>query len=284
MKLGSLFDGSGGFPLAGQIVGIKPVWASEIEPFCIRVTSKQFPDMKHLGDIRNVNGADIEPVDIITFGSPCQDLSMAGKREGLAGERSGLFMEAIRVIREMRVSTNGIYPRFIVWENVPGAYSSNHGNDFRVVLETIFRIKEPGASVPGQDRWMHSGIIMGHSCSIGWRTLNAQYWGVPQRRERIFLVADFNGQRAGEILFDSEGRSRYSAQMFKTWQNFARNFEKGTDSSSRLYDNHGADSRYTGPVTVCQTICQRFGTGRDNTPLIVTESVNGGGAEDILSE
>lgn len=135
MKLMSLFDGSGGFPLAASLCGIDPVYASEVEPYPIAVTKSRFPSMKHLGDVSMINGADIEPVDIITFGSPCQDMSVAGKRAGLkhtaVGDdettRSGLFLEAIRIIKEMRLATNGIYPRFAVWENVPGAFSSNRG-------------------------------------------------------------------------------------------------------------------------------------------------------------
>ena len=127
LTLGSLFDGIGGFPLAASRYGIKTLWASEIEPFPIKVTKTRFPDMKHLGDITQIHGAEIELVDIITFGSPCQDLSVAGKRAGLAGERSGLFMEAVRIIKEMRGTYEGsdkpIQPRFAVWENVPGAFS-----------------------------------------------------------------------------------------------------------------------------------------------------------------
>lgn len=148
MKLGSLFDGAGTFPFAAKQYGIKPCWASEIESYPIVVTSKRFPNMRHLGDITKINGAEIEPVDIITFGSPCQDLSVAGKREGLKGERSGLFEEAIRIIKEMRGKTNGKYPTFAVWENVPGAFSSNGGEDFRTVLEMFCQIKAPTVYVP----------------------------------------------------------------------------------------------------------------------------------------
>lgn len=160
--------------------------------------------MKHLGDISRINGARIEPVDCITFGSPCQDLSVAGKRAGLAGERSGLFMEAVKIIREMRESTNGKYPAFAVWENVPGAFSSNKGEDFRTVLEELAKVKEPGAAVPGppKGKWRNAGAVMGDGWSIAWRVMDAQYWGVPQRRRRIALVMDFRGQRAGEILFE----------------------------------------------------------------------------------
>ena len=127
LTLGSLFDGIGGFPLAGKYAGIRPVWASEIEPFPIRVTEKRLPEMKHYGDIHGLHGAKLEPVDVITFGSPCQDVSIAGRREGLSGGRSGLFFEAIRIIREMREATNGEYPKWAVWENVPGALSSHNG-------------------------------------------------------------------------------------------------------------------------------------------------------------
>lgn len=155
MTLGSLFDGAGGFPLAGTMAGITPRWASEIKPFPIRVTTRRLPGMRHIGDITGIDGGEVEPVDIITFGSPCQNLSVAGNREGLQGERSGLFHEAIRVIREMREKTHGQKPRFIVWENVPGAFSSNGGEDFRTVLEEIAKVKDPGVHIPRPEngRW-----------------------------------------------------------------------------------------------------------------------------------
>ena len=137
MTLGSLFDGAGTFPFAGSVFGIVPVWASEIEAFPIKVTQKRFPKMQHLGDVTKIKGDEITPVDIITFGSPCQDLSVAGRRTGLDGERSGLFLEAVRIIKEMREKTNGKYPKYAIWENVPGAFSSNKGEDFRIVLDDI---------------------------------------------------------------------------------------------------------------------------------------------------
>lgn len=207
MKLCSLFDGSGGFPLAGAMSGIIPVLASEIEPYPIAVTRSRFLDMVHVGDVSKINGAEIEPVDVITFGSPCQDLSVAGKRAGLEGERSGLFMEAIRIVKEMRGASNGKYPTFILWENVPGAFSSNKGEDFRVVLEEIVKVVEPGATMPPADkgRWPYADVYVGEGWSLAYRTFDAQYWGVPQRRRRIYLVADFRGERAGEILFEREG-------------------------------------------------------------------------------
>lgn len=206
IKLGSLFDGSGGFPLAGALHGISPVWASEVEPYPIAVTTSRFPRVKHLGDISAVNGAEIEPVDIITFGSPCQDLSIAGRRAGLDGERSGLFMQAVRIIKEMRAKTNGIYPTFAIWENVPGAFSSNKGADFRVVLEELIRIVEPCAEVPPADKggWPYADCYMGDGWSLAYRLFDAQYWGVPQRRRRIHLVADFRGERAPAVLFEPQ--------------------------------------------------------------------------------
>lgn len=199
LTLGSLFDGSGGFPLGGLMCGIKPIWASEIEPFAIRVTTKRLLFMKHLGDINTIDGSKIEPVDIITFGSPCQDVSIAGKREGLDGKRSSLFYEAIRVIKEMRRKTNGKYPRYCLWENVPGALSSNKGEDFKNVLESICQIKE-NVSVPKHKKWSNAGKIMGNNFSLAWRVFDARYFGVPQRRKQIYLVADFGGESAGKIL------------------------------------------------------------------------------------
>ena len=182
LRLGSLFDGSGGFPLGGLLCGIEPVWASEIEPFPIRVTTKRFPWMQHLGDISRVNGAEIPPVDIVTFGSPCQNLSVAGRRDGLEGKQSSLFFQAIRIIKEMRAATNGTYPRFIVWENVPGAFSSNGGADFGQVLTEFVRIAEPQApAVLKADKaaWNGAGLLLGDGWSLAYRTLDAQWW-VPQ--------------------------------------------------------------------------------------------------------
>jgi len=168
LTLGSLFDGSGGFPLGGLISGVTPVWASEIEPFPIRVTTRRMPDIKHYGDISTMNGAETPPVDIITFGSPCQDMSVAGKRSGLTGNRSSLFYEAIRIVKEMRCKTNGKKPRYIVWENVPGAFSSNHGEDFRCVLESICKAKDEAISIPKADKWQSAGEILGDNFSVSW--------------------------------------------------------------------------------------------------------------------
>lgn len=223
LTLGSLFSGSGGFELGGLLAGITPVWASEIEPFPIRVTTKRLPFMEHLGDISTVSGADIAPVDIITFGSPCTDMSVAGKRAGLDGSQSCLFYEAVRIVKEMRCATNGEYPRFIVWENVPGAFSSNKGEDFKAVLEAVCSIKGESVSVPEppKGKWSSAGEIMADGFSLAWRVLDAQFWGVPQRRKRIYLVADFAGGSAGKVLFESEGVSGYSAEGFRAWQRTA---------------------------------------------------------------
>lgn len=272
LTLGSLFDGSGGFPLGGVIAGITPKWAAEIEPFPIRVTAVRFPNMIHLGNISEVRGAEIEPVDIITFGSPCQDMSVAGKREGLGGNRSSLFYEAIRIIKEMREATNGKYPRYIVWENVPGAFSSNKGEDFRAVLTEICKVKEECVSVPKPAKWENAGRIMGESFSIAWRLLDAQYWGVPQRRQRIYLVADFDGGSAGKILFESEGLSGYSAQGFKSWQDAANGITESvgeTGSDSLMFENHSQDTRYRGPLAVAQTVSSTYGTGGNNQPFVL---------------
>lgn len=187
--------------------------------------------MKHLGDITKINGAEIEPVDCITFGSPCQDLSIAGKRAGLAGARSGLFAHAVRIIKEMRHNdaTNGratkqIRPRFAVWENVPGAFSSNGGEDFRVVLEELARIGQAYTAIPRPNgKWSKAGAIDGDGWSLAWRTLDAQYWGVPQRRRRIALVVDFAGGRAREILFERTGVQGDFAQGEETWKSIAGN-------------------------------------------------------------
>lgn len=228
MKLGSLFDGSGGFPLAAVMCGITPVWASEIEPFPIKVTSKRFPNMRHIGDITKLSGGEIEPVDIITFGSPCQDLSISGKRAGLQGSRSSLFLEAVRIIREMRIKTDGVYPTFIIWENVYGAFSSNNGQDFQTVLEQITQIAEGPCHVPRPPiPWTVAGAVMGRRSAIAWRTFDAQFWGVPQRRRRIYLVADFRGFRAPEILFKRDNLQSDIRAFKATENNAAPNIGRG---------------------------------------------------------
>ena len=318
LTLGSLFDGSGGFPLGGLLASITPVWASEIEPFPIRVTTKRLPFMKHYGDISQMDGGKIEPVDIITFGSPCTDMSIAGRRAGLDGRQSSLFYEAIRIIKEMRCATDGKYPRWICWENVPGSYSSNKGKDFQSVLEAVIGIAEPNAQVPVPEkaRWPYADLYMGDRWSVAYRTLDAQYWGVPQRRRRIYLVADLAGESAGKILFESEGLSGYSAAGFRSWQRTARRLESGAgaagiclndqggdcmevseDVAATLraethghlpcivdeaipLEHHPIDSRITmtdnGKV---QTLTSRMGTGGNNVPLVmkIRSGCEGGG-------
>jgi DNA (cytosine-5)-methyltransferase 1 len=210
MKLGSLFDGSGTAPLAASILGWSPVWASEIEPYPVAVTNARFPSLKHMGDITQINGAEIEPVDVIAGGSPCQDLSIAGKQAGLTGgNKSHLFFQMTRIVREMRDATNGKYPRFVVWENVPGAFSSNQGKDFLAVVEAFCAIANDRVSIPAPERdrtgqlvWRNAGAVVGAGWSFAWRVVDAQYWGVPQRRRRIYAVLDLGAERAGEILFE----------------------------------------------------------------------------------
>ena len=335
LTLGSLFDGSGGFPLGGLISGVTPVWASEIEPFPIRVTTKRLPFMKHYGDVSVLNGAELEPVDIITFGSPCQDMSVAGKRAGLDGSRSNLFYEAVRIAKEMRAATNGKYPTWLCWENVPGAFSSNGGADFKAVLDEIRRIKDPEADTPRPERWPNAGCVLADDYSVAWRVFDAQYWGVPQRRKRIYLVADLAGQRAGKVLFESEGLSGYTPEGFRSWQGAAAPAEEGAGAAGRLclndqggermdvsedvtgtlraqdhghpptvlsagfctehsararsigyeeetsptlragtvpatvYENHGQDTRFTGPVDTAPTVVSSYGTGGNNQPFVV---------------
>ena len=237
MTLGSLFDGSGGFPLAGALNGITPIWASEIEPYPIAVTRSRFPNMKHLGSVTEINGGEIEPVDIITFGSPCQDLSVAGKRAGIHdGARSSLFFQAIRIIEEMREATNGRYPRFAVWENVPGAFTSNQGEDFRCVLEAFCEVKDAGHPIPRPSggKWAAAGEIVADGFSVAWRQLDAQYWGVPQRRKRIYLVADFAGQSAGKILFERDGLSGNTETSGEARKDSAGDAGDGIERSNTL--------------------------------------------------
>ncbi len=276
LTLGSLFDGSGGFPLGGLISGIIPVWASEIEPFPIRVTTKRMPFLKHYGDISKLDGGKIEPVDIITFGSPCQDMSVAGRRNGLDGERSSLFYEAVRIIKEMRCATDGRYPRYIVWENVPGAFSSNKGEDFKSVLEEICKIKNSDITVPRPGKWQSAGEILADGFSLAWRTLDAQFWGVPQRRKRIYLVADFTGGSSGKILFESEGLSGHSPQGFRSWQGTAGSVESSPGASG--IDGYNGD--VTGDVSATLGVNCGMSTGRNGVVL----NDQGGNRMDITDD
>ena len=258
--------------------------------------------MKHLGNIAQITGDTIAPVNVIIGGSPCQDLSIAGKRAGLAGERSGLFTEQIRIVKEMRKKHGTDYPRFMVWENVPGALSSNKGEDFRIVLEETAKISEPDAVIPRppKGKWKNSGCIMGDGWSIAWRILNAQFWGVPQRRRRIALVVDFGGESAPEILFEREGVSGYTPQGFRPRQGAAGASEKGSGAAgcvclndqggirmdvtedvaatlragtvpAAVYENHSQDTRYTGPLETAPTVNATYGMGGNNQPFVVNE-------------
>lgn len=267
LTLCSLFDGSGGFCLAGIMAGIKPVSASEIEPFPIRVTTKRLPFVKHLGDVTKIHGAEIEPVDIITFGSPCQDMSLAGKRAGLNGSRSNLFYEAIRIVKEMREATNGEKPRYIVWENVPGAFSSNKGEDFKAVLDAVRRVKDGEADTPRPAKWQNAGLVMADNYSVAWRVLDAQYFGVPQRRRRIYLVADFNGQCAEKILFESEGLSGYFAKGGTARKTAAGVVEEGSGAAGRICLNDQGGNRMDVTEDVTATL-----RAKANHPPVVTEA------------
>lgn len=253
LTLGSLFDGIGGFPLAAVLSGVTPVWAAEIEPFCIAVTKERFPNMQHLGSVTDINGANIPPVDIITFGSPCQDLSVAGKRAGLKhtenGDdettRSGLFVEAIRIIYEMRNATNGKYPKYIVWENVPGAFSSNKGYDFKTVLEEITKTDIP---MPASGKWSNAGVVRSGGITAAWRQLDAQYWGVPQRRKRIYLIGSFGSDNAAEILFKRDSVQRYLAPRGAEGEEIAGGTGNGIETASRVLDARGNGNGYIVPT------------------------------------
>ena len=281
MTLGSLFDGIGGWLLAAHHAGITPIWASEIEPFPCSVTARHFPEVKQLGDITKIDADEIEPVDIVCAGSPCQDLSIAGKRKGLNGERSGLFRTAVDIVRRMRECTGGKYPRYFVWENVPGAFSSNKGADFRAVLEEIGQTEIP---IHQHGKWANAGMVECEECQIAWRVLDAQYWGVPQRRRRIFLVADFaaHDRCAGEILFECESVPGNPAEGEGTQKGTADRTQKGFGTANgggsenivledlELYENHGQDVRYKGPLSISPTLSQTLGMGGNNQPFVVS--------------
>ncbi|MDO5747463.1 MAG: DNA cytosine methyltransferase [Actinomycetaceae bacterium] len=280
LSLGSLFDGSGGFPLAALNVGITPVWASEVEPYPIIVTRKNLPEVEHLGDVSLIHGGEIPPVDVITFGSPCQDLSVAGKQSGLAGERSSLFFEAVRIIKEMRQATNGHYPRYAIWENVPGAFSSQGGKDFQAVLTTLTQVTDSSAldvPIPEQG-WSEAGVVVGSGFSIAWRVLDAQYFGLAQRRRRIYLACDFAGGGAPEILFDTPRLSGNLEPGSSQKQNHAPSTSNRTPNSSHpdrsvvVLEHHPQASRLKIKTDgVVQTLTARMGNSPTNVPILLDQ-------------
>ncbi|MDL2254317.1 DNA cytosine methyltransferase [Ruminococcaceae bacterium OttesenSCG-928-I18] len=282
ITLGSLFDGIGGFPYAGLFYGIRPLWASEILPQAVSVTTRHLPWMQHVGDITTLDGAKLPPVDIITFGSPCQGLSTAGRRLGLADERSALFTDAIRIIDEMREATNGQYPRFALWENVPGALSSAGGGDFKAVLEAFAKTEVP---IPRSGRWANAGMVRSGGTDIAWRVLNAQHFGVPQRRRRIFLVCDFTGGRAGEVLFVEESLRGYPSPGGETRQGTTADAQRCADGAvpprcltpwdtqqSRVFTGDGASPTLAGADG---------GGGRNPAGLVFTAGFCAGASDQV---
>lgn len=275
MTLGSLFDGIGGWQLAAVHTGIVPIWSSEIDSYPAAVTAYHFPKTKQLGDITKIDGAQIEPVDIICAGSPCQNLSQAGNRKGLQGAESSLFYESIRIVKEMKEKTYGKYPKFFVWENVPGAFNSNNGEDFKAVLESITEASIP---IPRYGKWAPAGMVVFSKGSLAWRVLDAEYWGVPQRRKRIFLVADLNssGERAAKILFDTEsvpGDIETSGGTQKTASFASTESTRKTSDLLKLYDMTHADEVIR-PMHGNKVNClnSRMGTGGNQIPVLHYEN------------
>jgi len=294
---GNFFSGSGTWELAAKLCGATTLWESEIEPFPVSLEAKRFPEAKQLGDITKVSGYDIEPVDIMTNSSPCQDLSVAGKRQGMtvdSGTRSSLFHEVIRITKEMREkdaseqlrmrgSVEYIRPRLWLWENVPGALSSNNGEDFRTVLEEIARIVEPTVSIPRPKKWSNAGCVAGNGWSIAWCIRNAANEGVPQRRRRIFLVADFGGNRAGEILFESKGLHWYHEEVRCSWEMLAYSIAYRIAKASayingRIQSASDRSEEIWLPVTGYEGLYEVSDRGRvrNSENLIMSKSLNRG--------
>jgi len=246
--LGNLFSGSGTWELAAEICGIDVLFEAEIEPFPVALEAKRFPNAIQLGDVSKINGAEIPPVDIFCSSSPCQDLSIAGKRAGLEGQRSGLFTESIRITKEMldadRERLHGersdddiryLRPRFWCWENVPGSFSSNKGEDFRIIIEEIARLSQKDAVIPlPKGGWSYAGVVEGEGWQIAWRTMDAQYYGVAQRRRRVFLVADLRGYRAAEVLFERESVSWNFTEIANSWKDTSRSLRDRISEASRI--------------------------------------------------
>ena len=279
LTLGSLFNGIGGWIIAAERNGVKTIWESEVNAFCEALMKVRFPDVIQLGDVTKIDATKIPTVDIICAGSPCQDLSVAGKREGLKGERSGLFRTAIDIVRRMRLSTGGGQPRFFIWENVPGAFSSNKGLDFKAVLEEISQTEIP---MPANDKWAEAGMVECLKCDIAWRVLDAQYFGVPQRRKRIFLVADFAaaGRRAGEVLFERKSLYGDSEQGSETWQATARDAEGGAGDA--IYDMTHANDVIRESKGKVPTLNARMGTGGNQVQIVLNDQ--GGSVMNVEKE
>ncbi len=266
VTVGSLFDGIGGWLLAAVRAGAVPKWSSEIDLFPASVSHAHFPEVVQLGDVTKIKGNAIPPVDIICAGSPCQDLSIASEcADGLAGTRSGLFREAIRIVREMQVKTNGAYPKFFIWENVTGAFSSNGRRDFQTVLEEISQTNIP---MPRSGRWARAGLVRSPKCGAAWRVLDAQFWGVPQHRERIFLVAGF-GDYAGsaQVLFEPESMPGDYSQGESQRKAAAKTVGRGAGTAGSVFENHRRDARYTECRKIAPTLTAYMGTGGGNVPL-----------------
>lgn len=276
IKLGSLFDGSGTMPLAAELCGARAVWASEIEPYPIAVTRTHLPDLVHLGSVTEIDGGKIPPVDIITFGSPCQDLSTAGKRAGMKNTsrgddettRSGLFFEAIRIAREMLAATSGKYPRFMIWENVPGALSSNNGADFEVVLNELLQLSGTNDAIRQHDRW---GGYADYG-AVAYRVVNAQYWGIPQRRRRIYAVADTGGESAGLVAFERKG----AAWNFEPGGETQRAIEQGRVAGLpyNCYQWHDRMVAKSGTEGFCKTLKERAGKPGGGKGPLVTDNLS----------
>ena len=274
MTLGSLFDGIGGFPLVASWYGIQPAWASEIEPNAISITRRNLPQMVHLGDVTRLDH--VPPVDVVTFGSPCPDLSVAGKRAGLDGARSGLFLAAVDIIRKMREETNGLYPTYAVWENVPGAFSSRRGEDFRRVLEELVRIAEPQAVMPPvpPGGWAYADCHAGDGWSLAYRVFDAQHWGVPQHRKRVYLVLDLAGGRAGQILFEPESLRGHLAAGQKPWERFAARVGGGAAGEVSAFS--AGQSAKAGSIGYAQEIAPTLRAGQGgNKPAVLYPDVTG---------
>ena len=273
LTLGSLFDGIGGWLLAAEHSDVRPLWRAEIDDYPRAVSETHFPEVKSYMDVRSINGGEIESVDILCAGSPCQNLSLSGNRKGLSGYESSLFYEAVRILYEMRKATNGSMPRFFVWENVPGAFSSNGGNDFKAVLSEITKAAIP---IPESKRWGEAGVVRSAECDTAWRVLDAQYWGVPQRRKRIFLVADFATEKrcAEQILFVEKSLP----WDFKTGSNASQNFAKGFGSGADVSGNQGGVMIVNETFKALNpeksaTLCSRDYKGLGNTNSLVGKAI-----------